>query len=91
MNVTTWTPVFHDILRSNLPWCTPDVTVSPDMPLADLGLDSLKTVRLLIALENEYGLVFPDELLASNTFATAASLWTGLQSAAVRCGVDISG
>jgi len=89
MTIETWTPAFEDILRSHLPWCKPDTAIAPEAPLTDLGLDSLKTVRLLVAIEDAYALAFPDELLAANTFATAATLWSGIQAAATHCGVEI--
>ena len=84
-----WTHKFEDILRNHLPWCPADAAIPPDVALADLGLDSLKTVLLLIAVEDAYALTFPDELLVSDTFATAATLWTGIQTVAARCGVEI--
>jgi acyl carrier protein len=45
-----------------------------DDHLSDLGLDSLKVIKLLIEVEGEFDITFPDELLVADTFRTAASL-----------------
>lgn len=54
--------------------------VAPDAALRDLGLDSMRAVELLFALEDGYDIVFPDELLTDATFATAGSLWAAIES-----------
>ena len=53
-----------------------DTELTPDRRLADLGLDSLATVGLLVDVEESFGVEFPDEALTADTFATAASLWS---------------
>lgn len=49
--------------------------VTEDSRLRDLGLDSMQSIQLLFALEDEYGVSLPDELLTEDTFETAGSLW----------------
>jgi acyl carrier protein len=76
MSPTPWPGDFESLVRQNLPGLSDGETVTTDMVMADYGLDSLRTVSLLIALEDEYEITFPDELLAANPFATVGSLWT---------------
>jgi acyl carrier protein len=54
--------------------------ITAESSLRDLGLDSMHAVELLFALEDAYGLIFPDELLIDATFETAGSLWTAIDS-----------
>lgn len=90
VNAAEWSPQFDEILHSHLSRCAPGTAIPPEAPLVDLGLDSLKTVTLLIAIEDAFGITFPDQLLASNTFGTATSLWSGVLKAAAHCGVAIA-
>jgi acyl carrier protein len=46
-----------------------------NMSLKDLGLDSLASIDLLLELEDEFDVVFPDELLTEKTFENANTLW----------------
>jgi acyl carrier protein len=78
MNDATWPVQFEDILRQHLPAATHGGPLRPGAPLADQGLDSLRTVSLLLALEDEFEVSFPDDLLAASTFTTAGGLWDAL-------------
>jgi acyl carrier protein len=66
-------PRFEAILQRHLPLSEADLP--PDVPLADLGLDSLGTVRLVMAIEDGLRISIPDDLLIPETFATANTLW----------------
>lgn len=44
--------------------------VGPDTDLWDAGMDSLLSVSLLVALEDEFDVEFPDELLTRETFSS---------------------
>jgi acyl carrier protein len=46
-----------------------------DAPLADLGLDSMSTVGLLLDLEETFDLVFDERYLSAATFSTPRTLW----------------
>lgn len=50
--------------------------------LRDLGLDSMRSIELLFAVEDAYGVTIPDERLTDATFETAGNLWTVLQELA---------
>lgn len=48
--------------------------------LRDLGLDSMRAIQLLFAVEDAYQVSLPDELLTDSTFDTAGSLWAAIES-----------
>lgn len=54
-------------------------TVTPRSRLRDLGLDSMRSIELLFAVEDTYGVTIPDERLTDATFETAGNLWVVLQ------------
>jgi acyl carrier protein len=54
--------------------------ITAESSLRELGLDSMDAVELLFALEDAYGVIFPDELLTDATFDTAGSLWAAVES-----------
>jgi acyl carrier protein len=64
---------FEAILQRQLPLSEAGLPL--DVPLADLGLDSLGTVRLVMAIEDGLRISIPDDLLIPETFATANTLW----------------
>jgi acyl carrier protein len=54
--------------------------ITAESSLHDLGLDSMRAIELLFAIEDTYGVSMPDELLTDATFATAGSLWAAIES-----------
>ncbi|MFG6402475.1 phosphopantetheine-binding protein [Microbacterium sp. P04] len=66
---------FLTLLRALLPNLPEDDAEARLNVLRDHGLDSLATVELLVNLEDEFGIEFPDDKLTSSTFVTAAALW----------------
>jgi acyl carrier protein len=48
--------------------------VPADVPLAQLGLDSLATINLVLALEDVLGISFPEDTLTPATFRSVASI-----------------
>jgi acyl carrier protein len=74
-----WSGPFENLVRAQLA-IPGDRALRPDDVLAQLGLDSLGTVTLLMELEEAYGVVFPDEMLVPSTFATPDALWSSLMS-----------
>jgi acyl carrier protein len=67
---------FIALLRQNLRFLAPAEVLRPDIVLTDLGLDSLGAVALMLDLEDELGITFPDSSLAAGTFHTVGSLWS---------------
>lgn len=73
VNDTTWTAVIETIKR-RLPYAR-TVGDWDDVALADVGLDSMAAIDLVLDLEQAFGVMFPDELLVAQTFTTATSLY----------------
>jgi acyl carrier protein len=48
--------------------------IRPDVPIRDLGLDSLKTMELVLALEETFGIQIPDEDLTGETLGTPGTI-----------------
>lgn len=65
---------FVNLLRPFLSFAG-DQEVVEESRLRDLGLDSMQSIQVLFAIEDEYGVSLPDELLTDATFETAGSLW----------------
>jgi acyl carrier protein len=60
---------------------TPDaVEFDPDASMASLGLGSLALVNLLVSIEEEYNIDFPQQLVRPAVFATPGRLWDHLES-----------
>jgi acyl carrier protein len=72
---------FEGILREHLRLGSSDTAVSADVPLRDLGLDSMGAVALMFELEDEYGCTFGDDQLIEETFRTAETLWAAVSAA----------
>lgn len=70
---------FTDLLTPYLPFLG-DRSLDRDSRLRDLGLDSMKSIELLFAIEDAYGFSLPDEDLNDTTFATAGSLWDAVDA-----------
>ncbi|SDM99884.1 acyl carrier protein [Lentzea albidocapillata subsp. violacea] len=75
---TPWEDRFERVLRPHLVHLDEGSGIPADRRLIELGLDSLSVVNLLMDLEDEYGIGFPDDQLNAETFATAGRLWTVL-------------
>jgi acyl carrier protein len=56
-----------------------DQELTPASRLRDLGLDSMRAIEMLFALEDAYGVIVPDEKLVEGTFETCSSLWTMIE------------
>ncbi|GAA1329915.1 phosphopantetheine-binding protein [Saccharothrix algeriensis] len=78
MTGSDWPEEFDELLRAYLPLLRDDAPLAQGTPLADLGLDSLSTVGLLVDVEDAFGVQFPDDALVPDTFATASSLWSAV-------------
>jgi acyl carrier protein len=65
---------FLALLRSHLKYAG-DVPLTGQSCLRDLGLDSMRSIELLFAVEDTYGVAIPDERLTDDTFETAETLW----------------
>lgn len=68
---------FRQLVASYLP--EPPELLTDEARLRDLGLDSLNSIGLLLAIEDRYEIEFPAQLLSDSTFDTPASLWSVVQ------------
>lgn len=73
-----WSNHFEAVLREQLPQLPADAPIDPDQQLADAGLNSLGVVRLLVRVEDEFGVSFPDDLITPEVFATPKALWSAV-------------
>jgi len=52
--------------------------VDVDSDLAELGLDSMSAMNLLLDMEDEFDVQFPEEYLTAEVFSTLATLATAI-------------
>ena len=62
------------LLRPYLRLLPADAELPMDAELGHLGLDSLQSIDLLMALEQEFGVTIPDEKITVESFSTPASV-----------------
>lgn len=62
------------LVRKHLRYLPDDEPLTPDDELERLGLDSQSAISLLLDLESEFSVVFPDEMLTVAIFRTPSSL-----------------
>lgn len=67
--------VLIDILRRRLPYAA-NVESWDGVPLADLGLDSMTAIDVVLDIEAALDVQFLDEFLVAETFETMKSLWS---------------
>ncbi len=60
------------LLRPFLRLLPADAALPMDAELGRLGLDSLQSIDLLMALEQEFGVTIPDEKITVESFTTPA-------------------
>jgi acyl carrier protein len=77
----TLSATVRDLVARQLPGAT-GAGLSPDLPLREAGLDSLRTVATLVAIEDEFGLQLPDELITPETFHSLRTLTAAVASVA---------
>ena len=81
-----WDERFEPVLRRFLRALEDQAPLPADADLGALGLDSLKAIQLLFAIEDAYQVSFPDEMLGPWLFTTPEALWTGLSKVRGRGG-----
>jgi acyl carrier protein len=70
-----WDDRFEALLRDVLAGTAHDGDLAPDVPLADAGLSSMATVGLIVAIEQLYDIVIPDDFQVVDMFRTPRDLW----------------
>lgn len=69
---------FAALLRPYLKYAG-DQEITADACLRDLGLDSMRAIELLFAVEDAFEVIIPDEKLTDATFETSRSLWSVIE------------
>jgi len=71
-------PKFDALLRRHCRLVAPGSPIDPDALLATLGVDSLEVVEMIVAIEDEFDLAIPQEMLTPEVFATPATIWQAI-------------
>jgi acyl carrier protein len=79
MMAVDWDGRYVEMILENLPEHPDSTALAPDTNLAAVGLDSIRLIRLVIALEAEYDIAFSDDRMTPDTFATPTTLWDALR------------
>jgi acyl carrier protein len=73
---TALNPEFEAVLRECLDGQFPEnVALHEDSDLAAFGIDSLTIVRLLVSIEDIFGVMIPDEMIGFELFSSPGVLW----------------
>lgn len=76
---TTLNPEFEAVLRECLAGLIgPDEPLQESTDLTAFGIDSLTVVRLLVTLEETFGVTIPDEVITFEIFSSPGVLWNVL-------------
>lgn len=86
-----WDERFESIIRDRLPHLRPDLALEPDLVLAAHGLDSMGTLGLIAALEDEYALTLPDEAVTPANFVTPRTVFEMLRALVPAAGGEPAG
>jgi acyl carrier protein len=68
-------------LRKHLTALSPEGAIADGDDLHGMGLDSMRSINLLLELEATFGVVIPDELLAPEHYQTFGALKAMLRRA----------
>jgi acyl carrier protein len=72
------TTQFEECLRRHLR-SAKSASINYDVELAQLGLDSMTAVAVLLDMEKTFNIRFPDDMLVEGTFRTAGKLKEAVQ------------
>ncbi|PPK71188.1 acyl carrier protein [Actinokineospora auranticolor] len=76
---STTSDALADVLTRHLRRLPPDGDWTA-VTLADLGLDSMTAIEVVVDIEETFGTQFPEELLVRETFATFGALESAVRS-----------
>ena len=77
---------FEMVLRANLGMVA-DLPLDYGLPLQEYGLDSLAAVNIVVDLEEQFNVVFPDDRITHALFASAQTLWSTLSELVAANGI----
>lgn len=67
------------VLSENGHLAVDPASIREDTDLYRAGMSSLSTVNVMMALEEEFGVEFPDNMLQAGTFQSVASIRSALE------------
>lgn len=82
LTVEEFDRTLDNVLRMHLPGLEAGAALPRDVPLSELGLDSLRAVSLVLDLEDTFAVEFPDRMLNEATFHSAGALREALRALA---------
>ena len=68
----------RELIVANVETITDPDTVTADAQLENMGLESVSGLNLLLAMEEEFAVKFPEEMLSNEVFASPRSLENAL-------------
>ncbi|MFC8702968.1 phosphopantetheine-binding protein [Streptomyces anulatus] len=71
---TITTEMIVGLIQDRIPGISAERPLSGETDLWDSGMDSLSSVSVIVAVEEEYDVEFPDELLTREVFSSAAAI-----------------
>ncbi len=74
------TVIIDSVIRICSRHCAPGVQMTAATALSDAGLTSLARIQLLIELEDEFRVTFPDEMLTDSTFSNSINIANAIVS-----------
>ncbi|MBE2997238.1 hypothetical protein IDM40_00770 [Nocardiopsis sp. HNM0947] len=76
-----WDETFENLIRKALRTHPANAEINESLDLFSAGLDSMAQIELMLAVEEHYDIIIPDEMLVKETFSTPAQLWKVTKSA----------
>jgi acyl carrier protein len=70
----------HDVLRKHAQIGIDPATLRDDTDLYESGMSSRSSVSVMLGLEGEFGVEFPDSMLRRDVFATVAAICAAVTS-----------
>jgi acyl carrier protein len=74
------TPRVQNVLKDHGRLSVDAATLSGDVDLYQAGLTSHASVSIMLALEGEFGIEFPDAMLSRNVFSSVSSIRRAVES-----------
>ncbi len=68
-----------ELIQDHAPDISAGRTLSAETDLWEAGMDSLSSVTVVVAVEEEYDVEFPDEMLTREVFSSAAAIATAVR------------
>jgi acyl carrier protein len=77
---------YSKVLERHLSRTHPDEPIDGDRSFLYYGVDSATVILLLLDVEQEFSVTFPDDVLTAETFFSPKTLWDALQTCVLATG-----